>query len=190
METRDVESLWKTYQKLSTHIEGPQEAVHKMLEELGERMIMCSSSLDEEGKGCGPGGFLEVSLSVTSKMRTLSKSLGLDVPQSSIILAGLFHGLGSVGDRNRPYLVEQDSDWHKKKGIHYKYNEALPKSLVSHRSLQLLQEFGVTLNFDEWVAIALSSGPHRDENRFYVGSEPPLAILLTQARQWVFGRNN
>ena len=188
METRDIENLWSTYQKLASRIN--REGISLMLEELGERIVMCSASIDEQGKGCGPGGFIEVTLAVTSKMRTLAKALELDIPPESIVLVGLFHGIGSVGDRKTPYLVDQDSDWHRKKGILYKYNEDLPKSPVAHRSLQILQDFGVTLTPDEWTAIMLSSGLHREENRFYLGSEPKLAILVTQARQWVFGRDN
>jgi len=188
METRDIENLWSTYQKLAGRIN--REGISLMLEELGERIVMCSASTDEQGKGCGPGGLIEVTLAVTSKMRTLAKALELDISPESIVIVGLFHGIGSVGDRKNHYLVEQDSDWHRKKGIHYKYNEKLPKSPVSHRSLQLLQEFGVKLTSEEWAAIMLSSGLHREENRFYLGSEPKLAILVTQARQWVFGRDN
>jgi len=188
METRDIENLWSTYQKLATRIN--REGLSPMLEELGERIVMCSASTDEQGKGCGPGGYLEVTLAVTSKMRTLTKALELDISPESVVLVGLFHGIGSVGDRKTPYLLEQDSDWHRKKGILYKYNEGLPKSPVAHRSLQLLQDFGVTLTPDEWTAIMLSSGLHREENRFYLGSEPKLAVLVTQARQWVFGRDN
>lgn len=188
METRDIENLWSTYQKLATRIN--REGLSPMLEELGERIVMCSASTDEQGKGCGPGGYLEVTLSVTSKMRILAKALELDISPESVVLVGLFHGIGSVGDRKTPYLLEQDSEWHRKKGILYKYNEGLPKSPVAHRSLQLLQDFGVTLTPDEWTAIMLSSGLHREENRFYLGSEPKLAVLVTQARQWVFGRDN
>jgi len=187
METRDIEGIWGTYKKLANHVN--REGIDKMLEELGERIVMCSASIDEAGKGCGPGGFLEVTLSVTSKMRTLSKALNLEIPPDSVILVGLFHGIGSVGDRNRPYLLDQDEDWKRKKGILYRYNDELPKAPVAHRSLQLLQDFGVRLTPDEWTAIAISHGLHREENRFYLGSEPQLAILVNQARQWVFGKN-
>ena len=53
---------------------------------------------------------------------------------------------------------------------------------VSHRTLYLLQHYGVTLSDDEWISIQLAQGSHFEENRFYVGSEPTLAILLQQAK--------
>ena len=185
---RNVELLWSTYTNLAGKLPEEHSEITEMLKEIGERLILCSSSLDDRGKGCGPGGFLEITLQITMKMRSLSKALELDIPQQSVLKVGLFHAIGQIGDRTRPYLIENDSEWHRKKGILYKYNEDLPKSLVPHRSLIMLQQFGVKLTPDEWLAIAISGGPHRDENRFYVGAEPPLGILLAQARQWVFGR--
>ena len=85
METRDIENLWSTYQKLATRIN--REGLSPMLEELGERIVMCSASTDEQGKGCGPGGYLEVTLAVTSKMRILAKALELDISPESVAYA-------------------------------------------------------------------------------------------------------
>ena len=81
------------------------------------------------------------------------------------------------------YFIDQDSDWHREKlGQMYKYNEDLNKMSVSHRTLFLLQHFGIELAKDEWLAIQLAQGSHFEENRFYVGHEPTLALLLQQAK--------
>ena len=53
---------------------------------------------------------------------------------------------------------------------------------VSHRTLWLLQHYGVVLTNDEWLAVQLAAGFHFEENRFYVNSEPSLALLLQQAK--------
>lgn len=190
--SKDLESLWQKYLKLAGMVSEKRPEIDGLLEELGERIIISSASIEEKYPGCGPGGLVETSLLVTMKMRDMSKMMPLDVSSEisteSLILVGLFHNLGQIGDRTRPYLIDQESDWHRKRGILYTYNEDLPKTMIQHRSLQLLQDFGVKLTFDEWIAIAISGGPHREENRFYVGNEPPLALLLTQARQWIFNR--
>ena len=118
-------------------------------------------------------------------MRAISKALNVEVPVTSVIITGLFHNVGMVGDLEKPYLVDQDSDWHRKKGNLYKYNENIPRMPVAHRSLYLLQHFGVQLTSEEWTTISLAGGMHREENRFYIGSEPKLAFLLNQSRQWL-----
>ena len=50
------------------------------------------------------------------------------------------------------------------------------------RTLFLLQHFGVNLTNEEWIAIQISQGTHFEENRFYVGHEPTLAIALGQSK--------
>ena len=56
---------------------------------------------------------------------------------------------------------------------------------ISHRTLFLLQLHGIELSNEEWLAIQLAPGSHFEENRFYVGHEPTLSILLQQAKQIV-----
>jgi len=180
---RDLENLWTRYQKIASRLTRP--GIQPMLEELGERIVTCSATTERHQPGCGPGGLIETSLDVTKRMSTLSKALEIDVKPESVILVGLFHNIGMIGDRNTPYLVEQKSNWHIERGHMYTYHENIAKMPIQHRSLYLLQSFGVELDYDEWTSILLAGGLHREENRFYGGHEPSLAILLTQARQWL-----
>lgn len=183
LQDRDLESLWGKYTKLASKVMRP--GVNELVTSLGERIITCSASTDVHNPGCGPGGLVETTLDVTRRMSQLSKSLEVTVPTESLILVGLFHNVGMVGDLATPYLVEQKSNWHIERGNMYTYHDKIAKMPVAHRSLFLLQSFGVQLDYDEWTTIMLSSGLHREENRFYGGHEPNLAILLTQARQWL-----
>ena len=187
----DATQLQTRYEKFSrllttsTGDTGP--ALDKMLEALGERIILTPGSLLESEPWSSPGGLIEYSMSVTQQMRLSAKAMGLAIPAESIIRVGLLHYLGMVGGSSpdSDYLVQQDSDWHRKQGRLYRYNENLPKMPIAHRSLLLLQEFGVRLAPEEWVAIATSGGPSREENRFYLGCEPQLSVLLSQSRQWI-----
>jgi hypothetical protein len=183
MKERDLEAIWQTYTKLAG--KASRGGVDSLLERIGEKILTCSASTEETVPGCGPGGLVETSLEVTSRMRAISKSVGVEVPVESIIVTGLLHNIGMIGDLERPYLLDQESDWHRKRGSLYKYNENIPRMPVAHRSLYLIQHFGIVLTPDEWTAISLSGGMHREENRFYIGSEPPLAFLLNQSRQWL-----
>jgi hypothetical protein len=123
-------------------------------------------------------------------MRKINDSLGFNLSLASILKVGLLHDIGKVGDLENEYFIEQDSDWHiEKLGQVYKFNDKIDKMSISHRSIYILQRFGVTLSKDEWLAIQLAQGSHFEENRFYVDNEPTLAILL-QISKKVSKHNN
>ena len=177
----ELQSKWETYDGLLRRLSD--DNLNKMLDDLGERLVMCPASTRTDQYGCEPGGLVEHALRVTSTMRTLNTALESDLSVASILKVGLLHELGKVGDLSKRYFVEQDSSWHREKlGQFYKFNEDLNKMSVSHRTLWLLQHYGVTLSNDEWLAIQLASGFHFEENRFYVNHEPTLALLLQQAK--------
>lgn len=176
-----LQSNWETYSGLLKRLSSSN--LDKLLDDLGERLIMCPASSRLDQYGAVPGGLIEHALHVTSTMRTLNSALELNLSTASIIKVGLLHELGKVGDLTKRYFVEQDSNWHREKlGQMFKFNESLNKMSVSHRTLWLLQHYGVTLDNDEWLAIQLASGFHFEENRFYVNHEPSLALLLQQAK--------
>ncbi len=179
-----VKSNWETYENLCN--KAAKYGVGDLLESLGERLVMTPSAPKLDQSGAYPGGMVEHALAVTACMRTINKSQNLKVPVTSILKVGLLHDIGKVGDLENDLFVEQDSEWHREKlGQMYKYNESLEKMSVSHRTLFLLQHFGVSLTQEEWVAVQLAQGSHFEENRFYVGSEPTLALILQQAKQMV-----
>ena len=176
-----IESNWETFDKLCRRLSDHN--LNNLLDKLGERMVMCPASSRLDQYSAYPGGLIEHSLAVAGTLRGIndSQSLGLEV--AAILKVSLLHDLGKIGDNKRELFIEQDSDWHRDKlGQMYKYNENLQKMSVSHRTLFLLQSFGVALTCDEWIAIQLAQGSHFEENRFYVGSEPTLALALQQAK--------
>ena len=184
----NIKSNWSTYSGLCSRLED--ECINNMIEKLDNRLVTCPASNVSSSYGAYEGGLVEHALSVAMAMKTINKTMEMEVEMSSILKVALFHEIGKVGDIESPLFVEQDSDWHREKlGQMYKYNEKIQKSSVSHRSLYLLQHFGVTLTQDEWIAIQLSQGSHFEENRFYVGSEPSLALLLQNAKSIVIHRS-
>jgi len=179
-----IRSNWETYEKLCRRLSD--EKLDDLLDTLGERIVMCPASTKKDQYSAYPGGLIEHALAVTSHMRRLNDSCEMGLPVSSILKVGLLHDLGKVGSLEKDNFVEQDSDWHRDNlGQMYKYNENLNRMSVSHRTLWLLQGFGVRLTEEEWLAIQLAQGSHFEENRFYVGHEPTLAIVLQQAKALV-----
>ncbi len=181
LEIEQIQSNWETYENLCRRLSD--NSLNDLLDTLGERLVMCPASFREDQYGAYPGGMIEHVLKVCANMRSLNKSLDLGLSVSSILKVGLLHDLGKVGSLEEDYFVNQDSEWHREKlGQFYKFNENLNKMSVSHRTLFLLQHFGVNLTNEEWIAIQISQGTHFEENRFYVGHEPTLAIALGQSK--------
>ena len=187
MMTINVEKLqhnWETYEKLCKRLGNDNLGI--LLNTMGERLVICPASPKQGQVGAYPGGLIEHMLEVTNVMRKLCASLSLELDIDTILKVGLLHDIGKVGDLESDYFIEQDSDWHREKlGQLYKFNENLNKMSVSHRTLYLLQHFGVNLTKEEWLAIQLAQGSHFEENRFYVGHEPTIGVILQQAKQMV-----
>ena len=180
-----IKSNWQTFESLCTK-QLTSSGIGDLLEALGERICTCPASTKKDQYGSYAGGMVEHALETTVMMRTLNKSLDMKIPVSSILKVGLLHDLGKIGDLEKEYFVEQNSDWHREKlGQLYKFNEDLDKMSISHRTLYLLQHFNIGLTCDEWLAIQLAQGSHFEENRFYVGHEPSLALLLQHAKSLV-----
>jgi len=176
-----IKSNWETYEKLLGRL--ADHNINKMIEVLGERILMCPESRISDQPGAYPGGLVEHALSVASTMRKLNDSLKMDVSISSIIKASLLHEIGKIGDEENDLFLIQDSDWHRNNlNQNYKYNDDISKMSISHRTLYLLQKFSINLTREEWVAIQISSGSHFEENRFYAGSETTLGILLQKSK--------
>lgn len=183
MDADSIEKNWNKFESLCKRFDDP--GLNTLLEEMGERLAMCPNALKTEYSGCYPGGLVDCSLRITASMRKINDTLDESnrLPTASLLKVGLLHDLGKVGDTEQDHFLDQDSDWHREKlGQLYKYNESLPKMTYAHRTLFLLQHYGVKLDVLEWEAILTSGGLHLEENRFYAGSKNTLGKILTAAR--------
>jgi hypothetical protein len=182
MSTDNLENNYNIFRKLTQKCGSRSDALLKLVDDLGERLVICPGHDRREKTTAKTGGLIEHSLNVVKTMRALEGAATFGVDPESMLIAGLFHDIGRVGDMTTDYYLPQTSDWHRDKaGILYVYNPALPKMPHSHRSLALLQAAGVTLTSDEWITIATAQGPSLDENKFYIGGESPLTLLTQTA---------
>jgi len=182
-----IESNWSMFDKLCRRL--CDDNLNIMIDSLGERIIMCPASTRLDQYSSHPGGLVSHSIDVAGTMRKINDSHDLGLQVSSILKVGLLHDIGKIGDLENDLYITQDSEWHRDKlGQMYKYNEDLQRMSSSHRTLFLLQSFNIGLTSDEWIAIQLAQGSHFEENRFYVGHEPSLAIALQHAKAIVIHR--
>lgn len=153
-----------------------------IVDHFGDRLAMCPASAKKDYHCAYPGGLVEHSLRVYAYAKKMSRELlKTQVSHESLRLVCLFHDLGKVGDVDKPYYVDQTSDYWRDRGNLYEYNLACLKMTTTHRTLFLLQHFGLRLDSDEWRAILLCDGQYVDENKYYRMKEPRLAVLAHQA---------
>ncbi len=172
---------YNKFESLCEKLGGRSEPIKKMLTDLGDRLALCPASGKIEFHSCFPGGLVDHSLRVLQNAYKLMKVYDLDFPKESIILSCLFHDLGKVGDMTQDYYVPQSSDWHKSKGMLYEHNSHLKYMSVPHRSIFLLQHYGVRLTHDETLAILLNDGQYVPENKAYAMREPYMSMIVHQA---------
>jgi hypothetical protein len=105
-----------------------------------------------------------------------------------LIFSALNHDLGKIGTEEGEYYIPNDSQWHKERGQIYKLNSNIHYMKVPDRSLYLLQQHGIAVTQNEYIAIKLHDGLYAKGNEGYLMSHSPetslkstLSILLHHA---------
>lgn len=103
----------------------------------------------------------------------------------------LLYEIGKLGLETTPLYLEQESDWHRKNGMYFKFNDELTKMLFNHRTLFLLQKYGFELTQDEYLTILTATSTSGDDS-FYstVSNLNPLCIAFNCVRNFVMAKNN
>ena len=157
----------------------PGEGSNRFLEDFGTRLVTCPRGLTKD-EGGYHGALLEFLTKVA--LNAKQKSDGV-CDTSSCVRVSLIHELGRLGGLNEPLFIEQDSSWHREKlGQNFKYNDKCPKMTVAHRTLWLMQTYGITLTKEEWTAVLLSQGLYHQEAGFYMKDKSLITSVLEFAR--------
>lgn len=150
-----------------------------------ETYFTAPASSREEFHNCFPGGLLDHSLNVTRNLKRLADTLCPHKYTDDVLaFVGLFHDFGKIGDGSFEYYIPNESDWHRKKGMLYETNKDCVQMPTSERGLFVLQNHGVLLTSEEYLAIRLNDGQYDETNKFYKMKEPELALLVHWADMW------
>jgi hypothetical protein len=182
----EILANFERFCKILSKIEDKDRAasIEKFLSDHSDRIATAPGHDRNDRRSASPGGLVRRSLDTLKSARELAgmKAFeGVDIPLESIIIVCLLHDIGRIGDENGDYYVPQKSDWHREKGSVYTYNPDIRRMTHVHRGLYLLQNAGIRLTQDEWLAISVQTGGAHEENRFYNGYESPLGTLLQTA---------
>lgn len=188
-----ITANWILYKNLVSKIEDNEkrDACLALCEKVADRAPVCPASTKQEYVGCFTGGLVWHSINVTKMMRDLVKLYDVEVPTDSIIVAGLFHDIGKLGNLEEDYYYPQNSQWHRDKGMLFEINSNLSNLSVATRSLYWLNQFHCPLSEDEIGAI-MSLNVRSTETISYVPSfkDSWLSIVLQHSVRTVCIKNN
>lgn len=178
------EQIQENYNKLMEYLQADPrwEQLKPMYEVLQDELLIAPASGKVHFHNAFPGGYLDHILRVTDtalKIAGLYKGMEGDInfTKQELIFAALHHDLGKLGNPEEgPYYVEQDSDWHRKRGELYRQNENIQYMKAPERGLFLLQKYGVQVTQNEWLAIKLSDGIYDEGNKSYMINFAPYAM--------------
>ena len=104
----------------------------------------------------------------------------VDWTDEEMIFSAMHHDLGKCGDPEfGDYYLPQTENWKSKKGEIYKLNPNLPYMDVTDRALYLLQKYGITCTWKEYISIKISDGIYNEANKKYLIQYNPDLILKT-----------
>lgn len=169
------------------------EKILKLTEHFQDRMIIAPASSKAQFHNSHPGGYLDHVLNVYTIAMELNelwkKHTEVDYTDENIAMVTLFHDLGKMGDIDNDFYIDQDNKWRLENlGEVYKINPLVENMDGAHRSLFTLQQFGITLESKEWIAINIHEGLYSEGASVYLKQfeehkflRSTLAILIHHA---------
>ena len=176
-----LEKNWNKHLKIvETFIAGDRGAKLKSLyESLAEEMVTAPASGKQHYHNCFPGGYIEHVNRVVQcalKVKMLWEEMGADInfTDEELVFSALNHDLGKLGLPGKPGYLPQTDQWRKDKlGEMYSNNTELSFMLIQDRSLFILQQAGISLSENEYLAIKLHDGLYDDVNKpYYITFSP------------------
>jgi hypothetical protein len=184
------EKIKENYDKFMEYVKADSRAEKLMVmyEDFGNTLIEAPAAGKVHYHNAFPGGYIDHVLRVveaTLQMSALYKKIGgnIDFTKEEAVFAALHHDLGKLGDpMEGPYYLDQDSDWHRKRGELYKHNDNLSYMTPPDRALMLLQRYDIKITNKEWIGIKLSDGLYDDGNKSYLKTYQPYPLRTVLPR--------
>jgi hypothetical protein len=183
-ENNDLDLIEKNYNvflKICTNLGDRSQIFENFVENYSDRLAVCPLTTNSEFGWCYPGGLVEYSLSVFRNCKNLVKLHPvLNVDSNSLKIVSLFHAFGLIGSDDMD-LFEPSEKYFAERGKLYQINKNISFMTTPHRTLFLLQNYGIKLSEEEWVAILLSNGENSNDSGRYMLKEPILSTLLNNS---------
>ena len=165
-------NLEKFYGLIETYISEPRAtkllALYQSQEEL---LAFAPASSKASFHNSFSGGYVdhvvrvvETALMVTNLWELQGATINFT--EEELVFAALNHDLGKLGIGGKPRYIPNDSEWHvKNQGANYKPNSELPFLPVQDNSLFILQNEGIQMSINEYIAIKIHDGLYDEGNK-------------------------
>ena len=181
-----ISKNWDLHLKIvDKYISDRKNDVNTMLEDIQETYVMAPASGKTWYHNAFPGGYVDHVNRVVKyavKQMQLYEEMGgtIDFTQEELIFSALFHDLGKIGTKDKASYLPQTDKWRQDKLQEmYTPNGELDFMLVPDRSLFTLQEYGIKVTKNEYLAIKLHDGVFSDGNKPYFFSNNPNSRMKT-----------
>ena len=141
---------------------------------LDERIALLPASHKKAYHNCFPGGYVEHVIRVITaafKISAVWQEMGTKdtYTDEELFVSALNHDLGKIGSLEHTSVFPSKDDWRKKNlGEMYTFNTVNEYMTVPDRSLFLLQQQGIQLTTNEWIAIKTHDGLYDQANESYL----------------------
>ena len=88
--------------------------------------------------------------------------------EEEMYFVAINHDLGKIGTLEEDYYLPCEEEWMKKKGQLFVINTNIQYMKVAERSIFLLQQAGVSITENEYLAIKLHDGLYEEGNKSYL----------------------
>ena len=185
-EEQKMENVELVMKLIETIPPARADKITEMFKEIGEEYFTAPASSREEFHNAFPGGLCAHSLNVVKYLWRLQKDLCPDKwPNHRLTFVGLFHDLGKIGVDGKPRYIPNDNAWQRTEwGKIYKTNPKMPFMTIDDATSFTLQQYGIILSHEEWLALRLADGQYEAANKPYSMREPDLSLLLHWADMW------
>ena len=188
-------NLEQFYSNIETYISEPRTTkLLALYQSQEDNLAFAPASSRSSYHNAFPGGYVdhvnrvvEAALKVTKLWNNMGATINFTTEE--LVFSAINHDLGKLGRDGQPTYLPNDSEWHvKNQGAIYKPNTELPFIPIQDSSLFILQQAGIELTFNEWVAVKTHDGLYDDGNKAYLLSSQnesklrcSLPLILHQA---------
>ena len=141
---------------------------------LDDRIALLPASHKKSYHNCFPGGYVEHVVRVITaafKLHAVWSEMGMadTFTEEELFVSALNHDLGKIGSLEEVSVFPSNDEWRKKNlGEMYTFNTKNEYMTVPDRSLFLLQQAGIQLTTNEYIAIKTHDGLYDDANSPYL----------------------
>lgn len=181
---KTLEKIEKNWTRLMAAAKAVgDDKIINLLNDNAERIKVSPYSTNTEFSGAYPGGLLEMTLKIINYMVNMAKATNQDIDQKSLIKIGILHGIGKIGNEDHDLFVENDSSWHRERGMVYKWNPEIDPLSFSIRTLRWINIYNIQLTEREYVTIhGASKSPDQISSGEFHNSWPETVLLQAAIR--------